>query len=662
MPVRSDAGPEALPTSDPGVPRTPADECALVEDSYRVLVESVLDYIFLLDRACTVRYVNPFGVRAIGRDLEDLVGRRLEEIFPPGIAARQVANVTRVIRTGRSLEERAPNRFGDRPVFLHTILSPVRDARGDVTAVVGLSRDITSERDAREAARASEERYRRILAATFDAILIHDGGLVLEANEGAARFLGYDDASALVGRHASEFIHPEDRTSLDRRLLAEPAGSWFGRAVRVDGHVLQVEITSTAYEEGGRRLRLTAARDISDRHQLELERLKAERIDSLGVLAGGIAHDFNNLLAGFLGHLEVVRCRLGDHPDLLVHIDAAARAVDRATALTHQLLAFAKGGAPVVRPTALGGTLRDAVSFALRGANVEGRIHVPPGLWPATVDVGQLAQVLHNLVLNAAQAMPGGGTVEVRASNQLLEADVLPGLQAGRYVRIDVEDHGPGIPPEILPRIFDPYFTTRAGGTGLGLATSYAIVRNHAGRIAVDTRMGKGTVFRVYLPAAHTSATNPRDRPAPARNRLSRVLLMDDDPTVREVLGEMIRLLGCTCEAADRGEAALDLFRAASGQEEPFNVVVLDLTVPGGLGGLDTLAALRDLDPEVRAVATSGYSDDPVLAHPARYGFQAVLAKPFRLQDVAEALDRAVAVEPDRAIGGAARRSSVETV
>ena len=612
-------------------------------DAFRAIVDSVHEYIFVLDPRGRVLYANPFAVEREGRTLESLRGLRLDEVFPPEIAARQLANVARVVETGQPVEVRAPSRIGGRALWLDTILSPVRDAGGALTAVVGLSRDVTAEVEARDAARASEERYRRFMSSTFDAILVHEDGILLEANPGAARFLGFDDPQALVGRHAADFIHPDDRPSLARRLREDPVGTWIGRVVHPDGRILHAEFASTVYEEDGRRLRLTAARNVSDRHDLDQERQKAERLESLGVLAAGIAHDFNNLLAAWLGNLEVVRCLSADRPAVLEHLDEAVRAVERATALTRQLLAFARGGAPMLQPAAIEGTLRDAAAFALRGANVECRFEVPADLWPAEVDLGQLAQVVHNLVLNAAQAMPGGGAVDVRAANLDLAPDEVPGLPAGRFVRIDVEDRGHGIPPRVLPRIFDPYFTTREGGTGLGLATTYAIVRNHAGRVTVDTREGQGSTFRVYLPASCEKRA-PEQAPRPTSGpRDCRVLLMDDEPAIREVLGEMLGMLGCAWEEADRGETAVERFREARERGAPFDVVLLDLTVPGGLGGLDTLAAMRAMDPEIPAIASSGYSDDPVLARPARYGFQGVLAKPYRLADLEGALGRALA-------------------
>ncbi len=633
-----------MPTrSSPPPTSTPAGtlDRAWSDGAYRALVESVLDYIFVVDRESRVLYANPGALRAEGRSLAELRGRRLDEVFPAEIAARQMANVARVLETGTPLGVRAPSCIGGRRLWLDTVLSPVREVGGRITAVVGLSRDVTAEVDACEAARASNERYQRILAATFDAILIHQDGIILEANEGAARLHGLASPAELVGRRLVDFCRPEVRPLLARRLQERPTDSWIGELFRADGGVVQVEATSTEFEAGGQRLRIAAARDVTDRHLLEQERQKAERIDSLGVLAGGIAHDFNNLLAGFLGHLEIVRRCAGACPDILEHVEAASRAVDRAKTLTEQLLSFARGGTPVARSTAIEGTLRDAVGFALRGSPVEGRVLVPPDLWPAEVDPGQLAQVLHNLVLNAAQAMAGGGRVEVRAGNEVLDT-AAAGLQAGRYVRIDVEDHGPGIPPDVLPRIFDPYFTTRPGGTGLGLATTYGIVRNHRGRITVDTRLGQGTVFHVLLPASDTVEASPPHPPAGIARRPAHVLVMDDEPALREVLEVMLGLIGCSCEGADGGESALALYRQATERGRPFDVVVLDLTVPGGLGGVDTLAALRALDPGVRAIASSGYSSDPVLAQPGRYGFQAILAKPFRVEDIAASLERAL--------------------
>ena len=305
--------------------------------------------------------------------------------------------------------------------------------------------------------------------------------------------------------------------------------------------------------------------------------------------------------------------------------------------LTRQLLTFSRGGAPVKRPLAIAEAVTHAVQFALRGSNVRGEFAIPPDLWAVEADQGQLNQVFHNLGLNACQSMPDGGTVLVEAANLLLECGGDIPLPAGRYVRIAVADHGAGIPRENLERIFDPFFTTKHDGTGLGLAVVYSIVKNHGGHIGVASVEGLGSTFTVYLPA--TTDAPPLAAPTPAVYAgCGRVLVMDDEPSVRNVASRILAAMGYEVQTAAAGAEAVAAYGKARDEGKPFDAVILDLTIPGGMGGAETLRRLAEIDPAVRAVVSSGYSDDPVMSRYREYGFCNVIAKPYRSGDLSRVM------------------------
>ena len=384
-------------------------------------------------------------------------------------------------------------------------------------------------------------------------------------------------------------------------------------------------------------------RDVTDKEKLDAEIQRAGKLESLGVLAGGIAHDFNNILTGILGNLSLAKLDVDGGGTLSRRISEAERATLRARYLTHQLLTFAKGGAPIRKPTSVVELVRESAAFVLTGGEVETRLQLSEALWTTKIDSGQVSQVIQNLILNAQQAMPRGGTLVVSAENVELPeagqdgpADRVP-LTPGPYVRLSVSDRGHGIPEEDLPKIFDPFFTTKQGGTGLGLATAYAIVTKHEGYIGVESRLGEGTTFSIYLPAIREQVSEERPTLQDVQGH-GRVLVMDDEPLMRETVRELLGALGYDAVTARDGEEAIELYQQAIQGGGPFDAVILDLTVPGGMGGKAAIRHLREIDPGVRAIVSSGYSDDPVMAHHERYGFLGVAAKPYTAMELARAL------------------------
>jgi len=394
--------------------------------------------------------------------------------------------------------------------------------------------------------------------------------------------------------------------------------------------------------------------DITERHLLEEERLKTQKLESIGTLAGGIAHDFNNLLQGIFGYISMAKLTLDEREKTLAMLEQAEMALHQSVSLTNQLLTFSKGGKPVKRRTSLIPVIESAAKFALSGSRSEFQIESDPRLWEVDADAGQLGQVIQNIVLNADQAMPLGGSVLISARNLPAAGNARPSALSGRdCVLITIQDSGTGIPEEDLGRIFDPYFTTKERGSGLGLASTYSIVRNHDGAIDVRSVLGKGSTFLIYLPALGAVAEHPGEKAAPAGTRACSILVMDDEELVRSVTGELLAVLGHAPAFADKGETALELYRRARESGRPFDVVILDLTIRDGMGGAETIRKLLEIDPGVLAVVSSGYSDTAALANYRQQGFKAFLKKPYSMKELRNTLDTLLAGRANTSSEGA---------
>ena len=378
--------------------------------------------------------------------------------------------------------------------------------------------------------------------------------------------------------------------------------------------------------------------EIAQREQTEEELLRARKLESLGVLAGGIAHDFNNFLTVVQGNLEVAKAHIDPAQPAQDFLDQAANGCQRAKFLASQLLTFAKGGAPVRRIVSVAQLVTDAVQLARTGSPIPIVVSIAGDLRFAQVDPGQIGQVLHNILINAREAMPAGGSIEVRAENVADAVDP--------RVRITIRDDGPGIPADVLPQIFDPYFTTKTGGNGLGLATSYAIVTKHGGHIAVESTPGAGTLFTIDLPASIESAETQSSAADALQTGTERLLIMDDDEALRTLSKAVLTHLGYDAHTASDGAEAVALYDTAKEAGKPFDAVLLDLTVTGGMGGIEAAAKLKELDPFAKLIVSSGYSDAPAMSRFPEYGFDAVLVKPWTVKEMSEVLRRVFVSNP----------------
>jgi PAS domain S-box-containing protein len=524
--------------------------------------------------------------------------------------------------------------------------------------IIGILRDITLRKQAEIALRESEERS--VLAQRVG----HVG--VFDWNVPADRIVWSADSEEIFGLARGTFagryqgwlagVVPEDRTGLDGVIQAwlrsdREDDRWEYRVLHPDRKERWIETKGHVFRNAsGKPERVVGTHlDVTVRKQAEKDRLVLGKLESTGILAGGIAHDFNNLLAGMLMSLETIESNQSSPEDLVLALLDAKHAVSAAKALTQQLITFARGGAAIRQATDLGRLLRESAPLALSGSNVRGEILVDPDLWPAEVDVGQIGQVVRNLVLNAREAMPAGGVVSLRAENVVLgPGRGGPAIAPGDYVRIRVADRGCGISSDVLPKIFDPYFSTKLRGKqkgmGLGLTICHSVVQKHAGAIAVESMRAAGTTFDVFLPAARRLPAQGPIVQLDTRRR-GKILVMDDEPVVRSNLGRVLKQAGWETELAPDGESAVDLYAKARQEGRCFDAVILDLTIRGAMGGKEAVEALIVLDPTVRAVVMSGHSDDLVMQSYTDYGFKGALTKPFDRKSLLDVLTRVLGEE-----------------
>jgi CheY-like chemotaxis protein len=361
-------------------------------------------------------------------------------------------------------------------------------------------------------------------------------------------------------------------------------------------------------------------------------------LESIGILAGGIAHDFNNILTAILGNLSLAKLDVAPGDTTWTRLVEAEKAAIRAQSLTRQLLTFSKGGAPVRQASAIGQLIEESANFAIRGTTIKCRIAIAPDLHPVDIDPGQIGQVINNIVLNASQAMPDGGINSVDARN--VAAGDVPerNLPPGDYAMITIKDQGAGIPRENIPKIFNPFFTTKTKGTGLGLATAYSIVKRHDGAISVDSALGRGTTVSIFLPGSRLEVPEiPSVRTPPCEGK-GRILVMDDEEMVRDVAASLLESMGYLAHAVKDGSEAIDAYLRAMKEGMPFDAAILDLTVPGAMGGKECVRRLLDIDADAKVIVSSGYSQDPILSMYRDYGFSGVIAKPYQMGELGQAI------------------------
>ncbi len=610
---------------------------------YSEIVEQSTEAVTVMDRTGNIEYCNAALLEITGFTLSELKEISVSAFLKdPGTEERYTHLRSALgegkVWRGQDKFERKDGTF----YYLDSVVFPLKNDTGQITNFVKISRDITNLKRIEDELRESEAKNKAILNLQPDLIFIMDQ---------EKRFCDYfiSDTRDLAFS-PDEFLGKRMQDIFPRDMV-ERFNKHYEKAVST-GEIVSYEYTlyhrdRLQYFEAriipfGEDKIMSIVRNVTEKREQEQELIKLKKLESVGVLAGGIAHDFNNVLAGAAGNIELASMELDPGHSASSYLERARKGLLRASSLTKQLLTFAKGGDPVIAVYDLNEILQESVLFNLAGSSVKPVFTLAKNLWLVKADKGQIEQVFGNLTLNAKQAMPEGGQLYVNASN----SPQLPALlnktekSKGRFVKIVFKDEGEGIPVQNLENVFDPYFSTKKEGNGLGLATAYSIVKKHGGIIKADSSPGGGAIFTLYLPAEVSSENGHSESDKKEDSILEglKILIMDDEDYVRKVLSSMLSVMGMSTDAAVNGSDTLELYKKAMEQGQPYDAVIMDLTIPGGMGGKETLENLLVLDPDVKAVVTSGYSNDPVLANYIDFGFKGCMAKPFTLDSLKSVL------------------------
>jgi PAS domain S-box-containing protein len=614
-----------------------------------IFFDAISDYITIVDRNYRIISYNKAVERQFGKDLK---GKICYEVYQarssicPGCAAK------------RSIESKKPEftfqpaTKVSKPVEIYAY--PVLDENDEVAAVIEHGRDVSDKLAMELSLRENEKFIRSILDAVDECFIVIDRDYrVVSVNKAYCANAGMSEKE-IIGRKCHEISHKsltpcfdlgEDCPVRHTFETGKPFSSSHKHQDK-EGNTVYVETKSYPLkdESGDVSSVIEIIDNITDKYLLEEHMLRSQKLDAVGLLAGGIAHDFNNLLQGIFGSLSMAKMYSEKGGGAYEMLEEAEKAIKTAKNLAKQLLTFSKGGEPVKKVLSLPSVIGDSAKFALSGSNVDYGISIAEDILPVEADEGQISQVIQNIVINAVEAMPTGGAVKIKAENITVAGEGGLPLEKGEYVLISIEDSGMGIPESFLPRIFDPYFTTKKKGSGLGLATSYSIVNRHGGFLDAKSAIGEGSAFLIYLPAVQPAgAEKIREAEAlyEAKSRIAgggRILVMDDEDVIRIIVGRMLETLGYEYELAEDGNEAIEKYRKAIDSGRLFDAVILDLTVRGGLGGRDTVNELLQIDPDVKAVVSSGYAEDPILADYSDYGFKAALSKPYDIEELSRAL------------------------
>lgn len=499
--------------------------------------------------------------------------------------------------------------------------------------------EIAERKKAEATLRESEEMNRTILRNAMDGFWLLDlQGKILEVNDAYCRMTGFSREELLQKRASNQRVdQSEEAVRQHLQRIIEVGHERFESRHRTrDGRVIEFEVSLNQVEIAGEKRLASFFRDITERQKLAEERLKSARLESIGQLAGGIAHEFNNALTAIIGNLALTQSELSPSHPAADWLGSAQSAAARATGLARQLLTFSRGGEPMKKTIALENLLRQTVEGNLHGKPVTACFVFDPRLALIEADSEQMGQVVRNVVTNAVEAMPEGGHLYIEAANVTLRQNELPNVAAGAFVCLSFRDEGRGIDPETLPRIFDPYFSTRSGASGLGLAICYSIVKKHNGHILAEAPPGGGTLVKIFLPATQRGAGNTSTPSHGASPLNGRILIMDDDPAIRDLMRILLTKGGYQVVQSEEGGEALRLYFEAKNSGQPFGLVIMDLTIPNGMGGKLAMEELRARDSSARAIVCSGYSNDPVMANFSDYGFSACLNKPFSREALAQ--------------------------
>ncbi len=621
------------------------------EEKYRTLIENIQDGVFIIQDG-KLLFVNEAFAKMGGCTVEEITGKDFKDFVAPEdlemVADRYVRMMTRE-DVPMEYEFQALQKDGVTRTIVNMNVGYL-NYQGKLAAF-GTVKDMTRRRQMEAALVAEKERLAVTLRSIGDGVIATDAkGCVVLINKVAEDLTGWSQEES-IGKSLDKVFHIINEKT--RRLCDNPARKVMetGRIVGLANDTVLIARDGTEriiadsgapiLDKKGKTIGIILVfRDVTAKRRLRQELVRADKLESVGILAGGIAHDFNNILTGILGNITLAKIQADPEGRIFERLDAAGKACSRATDLTLQLLTFSKGGKPIKKTVSIAGLVKESVSFALSGSNVSCKVSIPDNLWPVEADEGQINQVINNLLINADQSMPEGGVIEVHGENAMVKKKGGLALTEGKYVIISIKDHGIGIAKEHLSKIFDPYFTSKQKGSGLGLATAHSIIKRHHGDMTVESEAGVGTVFCIYLPVSDRKPEVKKKERGRAVKGNGKILLMDDEKMVLEASGEMLRHLGYEVEFAEDGDKAVELYRQAREAGHPFICVIMDLTVPGGMGGKKAIRKILEIDPGVKAIVSSGYSTDPVMADFRKYGFCGVVAKPYDIRQLEEALQQ----------------------
>lgn len=514
------------------------------------------------------------------------------------------------------------------PILYYLHLRPLQQLRQE--------EQLRAEETMRELSTAMEQ--------TADSVVITDkGGCIEYVNSAFERMTGYSRTEAIGMKPSVLKSGKHDNAFYDKLWATILSGNDFRETFtnrKKEGTLYFEMKTITPVKNGNGEIThfVSTGKDITANMKLENELMKLDRLESIGLLAGGIAHDFNNILTALLGNISVAKMSIDPDDQSFKLLGEAEKACMRARDLTQQLLTFSKGGAPVKRTTSVANLVKESATFALRGSNIGCQFAISDDLWPTEIDENQISQVVGNIVINAQQAMPKGGSIAVKCVNCNVGRELHLPIQYGQYVKISITDTGVGIPHEYIDKIFDPYFTTKQKGSGIGLATSHSIIRNHSGYIGVESEVGKGSIFSIYLPATPDAPIAERRDTYRVVRGSGKVLVMDDEFVIREVATAMLHSIGYDVDCAREGAEALELYKEAHDAGQTYSAVIMDLTISGGMGGKEAIKQLLEIDGNAKVIVSSGYSNDPIMANFKEYGFKGAVAKPYKIEEMSTTL------------------------
>jgi len=612
-------------------------------------LESMEDGILVLDENFHFTYWNNSMERISGVSREKVLNSEKVpwEIFP-NLKTTEVDEMMKKAMNGEVVKrDKIPYESNDgTKAFTSEIYLPLKNPDEKIYGIVGVVKEITKEIKTAETLKESEEKYRTLVENSREGICVFRNNKFLFVNNHLCKILRYSKEE-LYAIDMWQIISEEDRSIVKEIELRREKGEEMPNVYEAniitndrDIRFCEFSIRKIAYQ--GLKSYMGIIRDITEYKDMEKEREKADRLESLGLLAGGIAHDFNNFLTGILGNISLAKLHLDASEESYTILQESERAAQSARSLTQQLLTFSKGGTPVKSSIELTDLIKSSARFVLSGSNVKCNFEFPDDFWNAKADKGQLSQTFNNLILNANQAMPEGGEIIIKGKNINLKEDKNLPLKKGKYIMIEVRDSGIGMPPEVISKIFDPFFTTKQKGSGLGLSTVFSIIKRHEGYVTVESEPEKGTSFFIYLPATDKDKEEKEKTEKKLLKGRGKILIMDDKSFVRNTTVKALRLFGYKVEGAADGEEAIKKFNNAIEKDKPFDVVILDLTIPGGMGGEDTLKKLREIDPKIKAIVSSGYSEDPVMSEYKKHGFNAIVNKPYQYEELVEAVREAM--------------------